>query len=764
MTEHARARWADWLLPLAAVLGTLAPAAFARPQDAEVESGGEIAAAEDAAGEDAREEDAALPPIGRVVKLTSPIDDRVTSAVRTAAVELSARSQREDREAVLILELPAGTSEYHHVLKLTGDLTSAEFASLKTVCWVPESVDGYNAMVAIACDDVVMHPDAEVGDFGRGEALPEEQVMFVRRLVDGRGNGRVNAALAVAMADPAATLLAVDVQPRPGVTERRLMLESGVESLRKTGVLIRDTRVVKEPGVPLLLSANRAEKLDVLISSVADGLDQVVERYDLPREAMRSAGPSGDDLVVRKIEVRDVIDPLLYSFVSNQINEAVSEGANLIIFEITSPGGYLIPSQELANQIADLSDRDIRTVAWVPNEAISGAAIIALGTDEIILAPDATIGDAGPIMMREGGAFEHTDQKVVSKLSEDMANLAERKGRAPALARAMVDRKLDVFEVRHSKTGRVSYMTDDEIARADGVWVRGRKIKAREDDKFFTVDGDRAAEVGLASPPAEDFEELRLRLNIPPETKIRVVERTWVDDMVFLMNTPVVSTLLIFVGILCVYLELHLMTGLFAIGAMTSFSLFFWSHYLGGTAGMLEIVLFVLGLTFLAIEIFVIPGFGVFGVSGILMLIASLVLASMTFRGFSSEESLADTGMALGQLAVAFAGVLVVGSLMGKYLPKIPLFSSMVLAPPGAGEGDDGVRLRPELDGAAEANSLMGLVGDSGTAATTLRPAGKAQVGDRYVDVVSDGPFIEQGTPIEVVQVEGNRVVVRAKA
>ena len=717
----------------------------------------------DAPPEQAAEEvDAKAPstPAGRVVRLTSPIDDTSAAAVRLAVSQLRGELDR-GREAVLVLELPPGTSQFHHILNLSTFLASAEVSDIRTVCWMPETVDGYNAIIPLVCREVVMHPDAEIGDIGRGEALPEEQLGFLRRVVNKGRNSRVPVALAVAMADPRSTLLAVDVELDGGRIEKRVLLRTELEALRDTGVRIPDSRVLKEPGQTYLLPGEQAEALGVLVRNVATGLDEVVEQYGLPPEVMRRERIGGDELVVRRIEVRDVIDPLLYSFVSNQIREAVSDGANLIIFEIDSPGGQLAASEDLANQIADLENRGIRTVAWVPNEAISGAAIISLACDEIVLRPEAIIGDAGPILMREGGQFEHADAKVVSVLRAYLENLAERKGHPPAIAMAMVDRGLNVFEVTNAKTGRVWYMTDEQIHNSGGKWIKGRKLpETRDNDLFLTVDGERAAELRLAEPPVQDFDELRLRLGVPPEMTIPVVDRTWMDDLVFLLNTPFITTALFFIGILCIYLELHLMSGILSIVAVTCFALFFWSRSFGGTAGTLGAVLFVLGLIFLALEIFVIPGFGVFGVTGILLTLGSLVVASMTFRGFSTDATLASTGQALGQLAIAIAGVIVFGATLGKLLPRIPLFNSMLLAPPGAGlTASDGVRLSPHLE-APNAE----LVGRMGQATTVLRPAGKAQIDGRYLDVVSDGPFVPVGAAVEVIRVEGNRVVVRPES
>src|SRR6185369_8270875 len=142
--------------------------------------------------------------------------------------------------------------------------------------------------------------------------------------------------------------------------------------------------------------------------------------YHLPREAMRedySAGTAPRAIVIR---IDDVIEPILEQFVLRQIDRAAAAGVNLMIFEIESPGGYLRPSENLAYAIADLENRKIRTVAFVPRSAYSGAAIIALGCDEIYLTPEGIIGDAGPIEIRKGQQFELADPKILNPLRENL--------------------------------------------------------------------------------------------------------------------------------------------------------------------------------------------------------------------------------------------------------------------------------------------------------------------------------------------------------
>jgi membrane-bound serine protease (ClpP class) len=198
------------------------------------------------------------------------------------------------------------------------------------------------------------------------------------------------------------------------------------------------------------------------------------------------------------------------------------------------------------------------------------------------------------------------------------------------------------------------------------------------------------------------------------------------------------------------------MTGLFGIISALAFSVFFWSKFMGGTATGLEIALFVLGLGCLAMEVFVIPGFGVFGVSGILLVLASLIMASQTFTGADWQYDLARAGQTVATLGAALLAVTAFSMALSQYLHHIPILKHMVLSAPGQHQDPDEPRLRPDL-----LESGVVPLGAVGVAMTVLRPAGKARIEGRLLDVVSDGQFIPAGANVAVIQVSKNRIVVR---
>jgi len=711
-----------------------------------------------------------LAPIGQFFTISGTVDDAMFGKVNRTALGLQARAQQEKRRGVLVLEILPGSSPFHQVLGLARFL-STEVPSLTTVAYVPETLTGNHVVLALACQEIIMRPEAELGDISLGNPMDRDEQSFVINLTNRRHNRMLSEALVLGMLDRQKEVLWVQVElgQKPNTSrESRVVSRSGYDDLAKAGAQILDVKTIKEAGTPGVFSGERSRSLNILAMHTAQSRDEVATLYRLPREAMRQNVATGEAPRALIIRIDNMIEPILEQFVHRQIDRAVSSGVNLIIFEIESPGGYMIESMNLANEIADLSDKKVRTVAYVPRTAYSGAAIIAMGCDEIYLKTDALIGDAGVIReTAKGGQFEFAPQKFTEPLKRTLENLAEKKHRPPALLVAMMNKDLTVYKVTHRDSGQIWYMSDDELHEANDLWIKGDPIPEAGNDKLLTVKGSRAHELLLAEPPVREFPELQARLGIPADVKVEVSARTWVDTLIFILNTAWATALLFLFGLVSIYLELHFPSGLFGICACVCFGLFFWSRFLGGTAGWLEVVLFLLGAGFLAIEIFVVPGFGVFGVSGVLLCAFSLILASQTFIIPSTSADMRELSRSLGTLSSAVVGMVVLAALFSRYLPSLPLFNAMILAPPGSEHADSSEpQLRPDLAGGGTSlNPLLerdqALVGKTGTAMTVLRPAGKAQIGEEFVDVVSEGPFISAGRKIEVASVSGNRVVVR---
>jgi membrane-bound serine protease (ClpP class) len=232
-----------------------------------------------------------------------------------------------------------------------------------------------------------------------------------------------------------------------------------------------------------------------------------------------------------------------------------------------------------------------------------------------------------------------------------------------------------------------------------------------------------------------------------PAATVRRVTPNWAERLVRFLTQPVLSSLLMSVGILGILVELR--TPGFGIpGALgvASLGLFFWGHWLVRLAGWEELILVAVGLALVAIEMFVVPGFGLAGLVGIASLVGGLGL-SLLGSGATASALLAALGRVALSLLLAVAG----GALLLRLLPRLPVGRRLVLS--AALER----AARPLPDSAVARDWL----GQRGTALSPLRPAGIVDVGGERLDVVSEGEFIERGAPVVVTRAEGNRLVVR---
>ncbi len=705
-------------------------------------------------------------PIGRFFTVRSPVDDRTVSDLTSLALELQAQATRDRREAVLILEIEPGSSRFGQVSDLARFLTSAQLSQIRTVAWLPKTVDGTQAVLALACHDIVMHPDAMLGDIGRGEKVPDDEQNFVFSLIDRRRNVRLSRGIALAMMDPSSALMRVTVEEQPGIAQQRFLTPAELMQLRDQNAVVTKVETIKDPGIEGRFHAADSEKAGFLVARTAKNRSDVTAAFNLPPEAMREAGLGNQNVSVRVIAVHGIIDGILGEFVEREMRNAVAKGVNTLIFHIDSPGGDKDIAEHVAMAISELDATKITTVAWIPKGAWSGGALIAFGCDKVILHPEAQIGDIGVITMTEpGGQFERAPEKIVSPFLQFAATLAKRKNRPPALLQAMIDKDLTVFQVTSKADGRVTYMSEADIQASAEEWIKGPMVPESREGILLTVNGERAHELGLADAPCRDIDELRSRLGIPEKTDLTPVASTWVDSLLVVLNSGVGGFLLMTLGIICIYIELHVPSGLFAILSTVFFALFFWSRFLGGTSGTLELVLFVLGIGLLALEVFVIPGFGVFGVSGILLTLASLVLASHTFAGMTLTEGFQESMGSLGSLAAAMVTVIAVAVVLNRFMPSIPFLNRLILTPPGfAMAGSDGPLLNPSLLSTMPVAVGAVDIGSVGITASALRPSGKAIFGDSYMDVVSDGAYVDHGAPVEVIRIAGNRIIVRVRA
>ena len=266
--------------------------------------------------------------------------------------------------------------------------------------------------------------------------------------------------------------------------------------------------------------------------------------------------------------------------------------------------------------------------------------------------------------------------------------------------------------------------------------------------------GEKALELELAWRNVESFDQLQETFDLDLEPV--VLEPNWALELVEALASPEFSFVLLMIGFAGIYIELRTPgLGVGGFVATVALVLFFWSQYLNGTAGWLEVLLFLLGLIFIMMEIFVLPGFGIFGLGGGALVIASLVLASVTFVAPHSSADMRELVGSLGSVIMSLAAVIVIAVISNYFLPQVPIFRRMVLSPPPPEE-------RAFMEKQESVVDYSHLIGSQGVATTHLRPAGKAEIDHQLLDVIAEGEPLDAGTALVVVDARGNRVVVRS--
>ena len=298
----------------------------------------------------------------------------------------------------------------------------------------------------------------------------------------------------------------------------------------------------------------------------------------------------------------------------------------------------------------------MKTVAYLDDRAVGVATLVALACNDIVFRKGAKLGDVRQLVTGRHGQFQDLTELQIKSLARRAANLAEQKGHPVAVAIAMVDPSVVIVEAKDSRTGAVSVVLQSQVEAEPERYLEPSAVHKKAPNQVLTVTDEDAPVLGLGQVVngLEDFKGIYgLRGKL-----IRVDGPTWVDSLVTVLTDPFVSWLLLFIGLFMLVLELKLPgIGLPAITSALAFLLFFWSHYLSGTADQLEIILFLVGLVCLALELFVFPGFGVFGMSGVLLILTSIVMASHTFIWPTQEYEYRELGYTLIQVTGAMLAV-----------------------------------------------------------------------------------------------------------
>lgn len=486
-----------------------------------------------------------------------------------------------------------------------------------------------------------------------------------------------------------------------------------------------------------------------------------------------STRPAGSRAVVVPIEGE--INNFTAAQFKGRVEEARKQGVDTLIVRMDTPGGLVSAAMDIVDELKTAGET-MHTVSYVRKDAYSAGTLISVACKEIVMAPGSVIGDCAPIMMGQSGLQDISGAnraKIESPLVQSFEELAERHGYDPLLVRAFVQYQVSVYVVE--KDGQRKFVSKDvwEQMKGEG-WKLSEDLKNPVDDELtlLTVSDTTAYKLRLSRGTYKTVEDFAKSINVDI---VQTFETSAGESIIEWLSSNSLRGLLSIAFTLSIYFVFSKPGGGIAeSAAIVSGLILFGVPLLTGYAGWLEMLMILLGLCLIGLEIFVIPGFGVTGITGIILLLMGLVLTYVPSEGPAIPDGqnslfpqLPQTQQALKEgLVISTVGLAISMGLwwwLSKYITKVPYMNRMVL------QTSVGQTIEADRDPARElAEQAWPSVGASGLAVTDLKPGGVARFfdsiinDDRNADVVSDHGYVVAGTRVVVRDKEGTRIVVRA--
>lgn len=688
---------------------------------------------------------------GLLIAVPSPLDNNAVKRIRDR-VELALNTPATRPAHVVFHFTPndqeANTPDFGPCYDLA-ELISG-WKDVNTIAFLTAKTTGHLVLPVLCCNELIASDAAKLGEVTTPAApLNATQKFAYETLVGSVRPGQF--AVVRKMYDPGVELLKGSKGGGEYFVDRR------EEDQWPKGVVV-DRKQLAPAGVVGLFTAAELSSFGMR-KATASSVGDLAQLYGITPGSLRDDPLAGRAPVAYRYVLRDEITQSARESLVRSVREVVRQNGNLLFLQLECDDGDISAASDLADALIAFqhpeSGEGIRIVAFIPNNARNTAAVVALGCSEIVMSRRAggagegegTFGDFGGYLKKTG-----QNPDVIARM---LADLAEKQNYPPLLVEGLVNAQLEILKVRAVKERRkTALMTPGELEREKDQWQAEGTVK--RPGELLTLSATQAKELGLVkfvlegTDPAELYAQYGL-----DASRVKEATPAWLDRFRNFLQIPSVTAILVLVGFIGLILELKVPgTTVPGIVAALCFILVFWAWTgFSGQVAVLAGLLFLLGLVLILLEVFVLPGFGVAGIIGIILMIGSLALVTVDKIPETGNEWMKFGGQA-AKLLFLMIGGLVGAFLIARYLPRVPYANRMVLLPTSEREAAEPT----VLPGAAHAASLLGAIG---VASTVLRPAGTVQIGEEFVDVVSDGGFILAGTRVQVIEVEGTRIVVK---
>ncbi len=692
---------------------------------------------------------------GMIVTVPNPISSQAVDQIR-ATVDPRIQQNAAQPVTTVIFDFnpdgkPAASADFGSCLNLQEFIDKVNRAGKTTVAFVRANTTAHTVLPVLACRELVMSKGASLGQVvgGTVEPLNESRKGIYQDTLTLQNRTSLSA-IVQKMYDPAAQLRwgidkatggKVYIDARDKNQAAKVAGATEVPGVQDGSIGLYPAGVAKDIGLCKATAENRAE---------------VAELYGLP--PLRDDPLAGRTPEPYRWVLQKDIDGSTRESLGRVLRDVRRKGGNILILEINAGGNDLDTARKIADdlRLAQTGEEPVKIVAFIPENAPAAGTVVALGCSEIVMArpaPDA-LGDTKEAVI--GDFSRYVDPKVTKPADveanlKSVRELAELQGYPGILIDGMFQRDLVILRVvgKNNRTLR-RFMTREEFTQNQADWNEDKVVKP--DKQLLKLTATQAAEYGLARMVVEGADAKAVTAAYG-WNEARDADPGLLEKFSDFLRLPVVTVLLVVIGFTGLILELKL-PGLTVPGILAAlcFILVFWAHSkFSGQTFVLALLLFLLGLVLVGVEIFVLPGFGAAGIFGILSMLAGLGLVTLDKIPQTPAEW-GTLGVRVSQYLFALMGAVALAITIAKFLPNLPGANRLVLdAPPEGVSGD-------VLPGAGAAAELLGAIG---TTSTPLRPAGVVKFGEKFVDVVSDGDFVPSGSRVQVIQVEGTRIVVK---
>jgi membrane-bound serine protease (ClpP class) len=631
---------------------------------------------------------------------------------------------------------PTGTrgTRFERALSLARFLTSPAASRARLIAYVADNVEGHAVLPVLACEEIIATETGELGRAAIDENAVDETVAGAYRDI-ARRRGALSDAVVQAMLSPNVEVVRVDLASG----DSSIVTAAEAKALRDDGQVLRE-ETLWTGGSLAAFTGGRMRQLR-WVGRVVNSVDDLPEALGL-KGRLQQSRMRPDEWRPALVDVADNLDDSKASQIIRAIRERKQrDDINLVVLRIRETRSTLDAALRLASFLSQLDTEGIAT-ASVIEESLASPALLAAVACETVVALESV--DFGP------DRSEAAAKRPLSKneaAQRTLIELEKNSGRPAALMAAAIDESSIPKIYVNQQTGKRAPLVEWQVTELAGDWLPRETL---------TQDGRIPHEVALRYGLVDEFVSdwgAALR-SFGLEEEPPVVEGPWLEGAIRqLLARDWVAKLLVTIGLAALFIELG-SPGLGAGGfiAAICFVGFFWIEMLNGNVEWLEILLFICGLIAVAIEIFVLPGFGIFGIGGLLMILASIVLASQTFVVPNNSEQLSIVANNLFWVAMSALAILIGAVFMRKQLEASPALRWMTLQPAGIDDIED-------LDQREAVVHWEHLLGQDGITTTRLNPAGKAQFGRHIVNVLGTN-LIGAGEPVRVVEVRGNSIFV----